>query len=138
MKRTVEELLGEPYVLVDILPHQVPAGSPGQYFAVERYLLREPQLSAVKQKHINMVLKLNCYRDVSLDGETTLNPPPEQIAAAIRERHVCILLDDALLVSEPDDTCLSLYHPDKALLALTKTLAATEGLFVWQPEKTKN
>ena len=130
----IEALLEQPWWVIDALPEQVPTDSPGQYFAVERHYLAEPQLSRIKQRHIDLVLKLNCYRDVSLDGEATVNPAPERIASAMRERHVCILLDDALLVSEPDELCLALYHPDEALLALTKALAVGEGLYVWQPE----
>ena len=130
----IEALLEQPWWVIDLLPAQVPKDSPGQYFAVERYYLAEPQLSRIKQKHIDLVLKLNCSRDLSLDGETAINPAPERIASAMRERHVCILLGDALLVSEPDELSLALYHPDGALLTLIKTLAAGEGLYVWQPE----
>lgn len=63
-----------------------------------------------------------------------MNPPPEWIAAAIQERHTCILIDDALLVSEPDNTALTIYNPDEYLLSLIKSLASGEGLYVWQPE----
>ena len=40
MEKTIDELLQAPYWIVDILPEQVPADGPGQYFAVERYYLR--------------------------------------------------------------------------------------------------
>lgn len=130
----IETLLAQPCWVIDILPQQVPANSPGQYFEIERFYLAEPQLSRIKQKHIDFVLKLNCFRDISLDAETAINPPPEWIAAAIQERRTCMLIDDALLVSEPDNTALTLYNPDEALLLLVKALAAGEGLFVWQPE----
>ena len=42
-------------------------------------------------------------------------------------------IDDAMIVSEPDDTYLTLYHPDDELLELVRTIAAGEGLYVWQP-----
>ena len=116
---TIERLLQTPYWVVDILPEQVPKDSPGQYFAVEKYFLAWTQLAAVKQKQINVILKLNCYLDLSLDEETEVNPPPEQIAEAMRTRYVNIMLDDAMIVSEPDDTCMTVYHPDEALLRLT-------------------
>ena len=64
---TVEELLECPYWVIDLLPRQVPDHSPGQYFQIEKYFLSEPQRSAVKQKHIDLVLKLNCYRDLYID-----------------------------------------------------------------------
>ena len=139
MKRTVEELLEEKYVLVDILPRRVPAGSPVQYFAVEGYLLREPQLSAVKQKHIDLILKLNCYRDISADEWKTVNPPPEKLAEAMHREPVMIMLGDSMFFSEPDDLCMTLYHPDGELLSLVRTLAAGEGLYVWEPDpETEN
>lgn len=134
MSATIEELLERPYWVIDILPWQVPADSPGQYFAVERYFLQEPQIARVKQHHIDLVLKLNCYEDLSLDEEHEVNPAPARIATAMRERYVCILVGDAMLVSEPDDTCLTLYNPSDQLLALVRTLASSEGLYVWQPE----
>ena len=57
--QNIDELLNKPYWIIDILPQRVPKDSPGQYFAVEDYFLNE-QLGTIKQKHINLVLKLNC------------------------------------------------------------------------------
>ena len=59
----IDELLQTPCWIIDILPAQVPAESAGQYFAVEKYFLKE-QLAEIKQKHINVILKLNCYPPV--------------------------------------------------------------------------
>ena len=61
MMKTIEELLQCPYWIIDILPSQVPQNSPGQYFAVEKYFLQWDRLEEIKQKHINLILKLNCY-----------------------------------------------------------------------------
>ena len=133
MKRTIDEFLRSPYWIVDILPKQVPADSPGQYFAVEKYFLSEPRLSGIKQKHINVILKLNCYKSVSLDDETEVDPPPERIAAEMRKRYVCIMVDGAMIVSEPDDTHMTVFDPNGELLELIKAVSAGEGLFVWQP-----
>ena len=133
MKRTVEELLRSPYWILDILPEQVPEDSPGQYFAVEAYYLREPRLTAVKQKHIGLILKLNCYRDLSLGEDMPPNPPPEEIAEALRSRYLCVLLEGSMIVSHPDETYLTVYAPDEELLELLRTLAAGEGLYLWQP-----
>ena len=124
----------EPCLIVDILPERVPADGGGQYFAVEKYFLEGPRLAAVKQKHIDLVLKLNCYRDLSLDEGETVNPPPEEIAEAMRERHVAILAGDALIVSEKDDTYLSVFGADGELLRLLRALAAGEGLYVWEAD----
>ena len=126
-----EELLNTPYWILDILPKQVPKDSPGQYFTIEDYYLRE-HLSEIKQKHLNVILKLNCYMDISIDG--VMNPSPERIEKAVTERYIYIMLNSAMILSEPDDTHLTLFNPDEELLALIRAISAGEGLFVWQPE----
>ena len=133
MKKTIDELLRAPYWIIDILPEQVPKDSPGQYFAVEEYYLESSRLAAVKQKHIDLVLKLNCYRDLSLGEDGPLNPPPEQIAEEMRRGYLSILLEDSMIVSQPDETWLTVYAPDEKLLELIRVLAAGEGLYLWQP-----
>lgn len=133
--RSIEELLETPYHIIDILPEQVKADGPGQYFAVERYWLEPSRLSTVKRKHVDLVLKLNCYRAVSLDEETEPNPDPERIAEAIMTRYVCIRIGDTLISSAPDDLYLTVYNADEALLRLLRTLCIGEGLYLWQPEQ---
>ena len=135
MRKTIEELLETPYHIIDILPEQVKADSPGQYFAVERYWLSEPWISGIKRRHADLVLKLNCYRAVSLDEEAEPNPDPERIAEAILTRCVCIRIDNALITSAPDDLYLTVYNADEALLKLLETLCIGEGLYLWQPEQ---
>ena len=131
MSKTIENLLLQPCLIIDILPERVPADRGGQYFAVEKYFRKESRLAAVKQKHIELVLKLKCYMDVSLDGEPPVNPPPEQIARAMRERYVYIMLGGAMILSEKDDTHLSVFGADGETEELIRKLAAGEGLYVW-------
>lgn len=131
MEKAIDELLQSPCWIIDILPEQVPADGPGQFFAVEKYFLQKDRLAAIKEKHINVLLKLNCYRRLSVDGEA--NPPPERLAAAAKSRSLCLRVDGALILSEPDDTHMTLFAPDERLLALVRALAAGEGLYVWQP-----
>ena len=135
MSKTIEELLNAPYWIIDILPKQVPAGSAGQYFAIEQYL-RDTQLSDIKKKHVNLILKLNCYRDISLDEDKEINISPEKIADAIHKRYVIIMVNDAMIVSEPEDTYLTIYNPDEDLITLMKELASGEGMFVWKNENS--
>ena len=135
MSKTIEELLNTPYWIIDILPKQVPAGSAGQYFAIEKYL-RETQLSDIKKKHVNLILKLNCYKDISLDEDKEINISPEKIADAIYKQYVNIMVDDAMIVSEPEDTYLTIYNPDEDLLTLMKELASGEGMFVWKNDNS--
>ncbi len=136
MAKSIEELLETPCWIIDILPKQVPRGSDGQYFVVEDYFRDEPQRADIKKKHVNVILKLNCYEDVFLDEEEMPNPSPYAIAQAMCERHTIIRIGESLIVSEPDDTYLSLYNPDEQLLNLIEPLAASEGLFVWLPPES--
>ena len=133
MAKKVEELLEEPYWIIDILPKQVPYHCAGQYFAVEKYFLEEERLAEIKRKHINVILKLNCYRDIYIDGENAVNPSPEHIEQEMKRRYLCILVDDSMIVTEPDDTHMTLFGPDEELLELIKMIAAGEGLYVWEP-----
>ena len=133
MKKTIEELLQCPYWIVDILPSQVPKDSPGQYFAVEKYFLQGNRLEAIKQKHINLILKLNCYRDISIDDETVINPSPELVADEMKKRYLYIRTGESMILSEPDDTHLTVFNPDAQLLELIRQIASGEGLFVWKP-----
>ena len=125
----IDELLEQPYWIVDILPKRVPKDSPGQYFAIEDFFLKE-QLAKIKKKHLNVILKLNCYMDIFIDDEK--NPAPEKISEILQNRYVYVMLGDAMILSEPDDTHLTVYHPDEALLDLIKAISAAEGLFVWE------
>ena len=119
----IEELLEKPYWIIDILPKQVPTGGGGRYFAVEKYW-RETQLAEVKEKHANLVLKLNCYCDISLDEEAEVNPSPAKVAEAVRTRYVNVITGDSLITSDPEDTYLTVFDPDEDLLELIRDLAA--------------
>ena len=132
---TIEELLEKPYWIIDILPKQVPKDSPGQYFAIEDFFLEE-LLSEIKKKHINVILKLNCYMDITIDDEN--NPAPEQIRDMMLDRYVYIMLGDAMILSEPDDTHLTIFNPDEKLLELIKKISSAEGLFVWRGIDAEN
>lgn len=126
---TIEELLEKPYWIIDILPKQVPKDSPGQYFAVEGFFLKE-ELSEIKKKHINVVLKLNCYMDITIDDD--MNPAPEQIRDKMLGRDVYIMMGDSMILSETVDTHLTLFNPDEGVLDMINVIASSEGLFVWK------
>ena len=130
--KTIEELLETPYWIIDILPKRVPKDSLGQYFAVERYMMEEPRRTEIKNRHASLVLKLNCYRSVSIDDGTSADPAPETLARLMCEQYINIRIGEAMIASDPDDTYLTLYDPDEELLEMTKAIAAAEGMFVWR------
>ena len=133
VKKTVEELLQCPYWIIDILPSQVCEDSPGQFFSVEEYFLQGDRIEEIKQKHIDLVLKLNRYRDISISDETVVNPLPKHIADEMKKRYLYIMVGESMVLSEPDDTHLTVFNPDSQLMDLIRQLASGEGLFVWKP-----
>lgn len=134
MIKPIEELLQCPYWIVDILPSQVPGDSSGQYFTVEKYFLQGDRIEEIKQKHISLILKLNCYRDISISDETMINPSPEHVVDEMKKRYLYIMIGtESMILSEPDDTHLTVFNPDQQLLELIRQIASGEGLFVWKP-----
>lgn len=131
MNNKIDELLQKPYWIIDILPEQVPKESKGQFFEIERFFLVSSRLASIKQKHINVLLKLNCYYQISIDGE--VNPSPEQIVKAVMERSLQIMVDEAVILSEPDELHMTVYNLDEKMMKLITALSSGEGLFVWKP-----
>ena len=60
-------------------------------------------------------------------------PDPEYLAGEMRKRYLYIFLGDAMILSEPEDTHLTVFNPDPGLLEMIRAIASGEGLFVWQP-----
>ena len=126
----IEPYFERPYWVVDILPVQVPAYSPGQYFAVEEYFLREPRLSALRRKYLELLLKLNCYFDVEVcraDQDVFVrNPAPWQMEAWTAETVASFLFlfssQDSLITLYGGDTCMTVYHPSGPLLAILEKI----------------
>lgn len=140
---TIEEYLEQPYWVIDILPKQVPAGSGGQYFSIEEYYRAHPRIDAVYSKFTDILLKLNCYEDMafSTDGdEWTTNPAPADIEAMVTQclasktmLYILLPSADALITLSSDDTYMTVYHPNEETISLLIALAASVGLFFWQP-----
>ena len=138
----VENLLERPYWVIDFLPMQVPEDSRGQFFAIEQYYLTGQRHECLCRKFADVLLKLNCYHDLTVNhgGEDWLrNPDPEALVAwldeALQHGHLCALIDDgdALVTASGGDTNLTLYNPSPDLLQLVQTLTTASGLNLWQP-----
>ena len=136
------EIFEKPCWIVDILPKQVPKDSPGQYFAVEEYYLREPRISEIRRKYAEILLKLNCYYDLRISTDYgnvwDVKPLPERLEDAIinigNGSFFAVFEEErSLIVLNGDDTYMTVYDPSERMLDILKQLAAAEGLFVWQP-----
>ena len=128
----VEELLRMPCWIIDVLPERVPAESPGQYFSVEKYYLQDP---ALRQKQLNIILKLNCYYDLTLmaENQEIRNPAPAEWAGRIGRKYLSVQISkDALITADHTDTYMTVFTVDEEILMMIRKLAAAEGLFVWK------
>ena len=127
----MEEALKAACWIIDILPKRVPRLSPGQYRAVEQYYLKEP---SIREKKVNLLLKLNCYYDFELQQENRQihNPAPEMLAGLVGREYLNILVGQALIVVDHTDTYMTVFNADDELMALIRQLADSEGLFVWE------
>jgi len=129
---SIDELLAKPCWIVDILPERVPDKSPGQYFAVEKYWLRDPSL---RRKQGNIIMKLNCYYDLTLvtENEEIRNPPPAVWLERPGREYLNILVEEhTLITADQADTYMTVFTEDEKLLEMIRKLAAAEGLFLWK------
>ena len=139
---TIEEYLERPYWVIDILPKRVPADSKGQYFEIEKYFLEHPQIGNIYRKFTNILLKLNCYEDINVshDGDEWItNPAPHELKAALLKcmadkqmLYIILKSADVLITVNGDDTYMTVYNPREEMTELIRSLAGSEGLFLWR------
>ncbi len=144
--RRFDEMMGAllegPYWIVDILPEQVPKDAAGQYFAVERYFLQPERIVPLRRKYAELLLRLNCYVDMAVSFDSCAswetNPDPkafaERVAGLSGNEFLRAVFagQNAMIDYDRNDTYLTVYDPDSALLEKLRALAAAEGLFVWR------
>lgn len=136
--KTMDELLEKECYIIDIFPEKVPENSNGQFFDVEDYLLNSEKYNAIKDKFVNIVLKLMCYYHMAIVKDGLIDKPsPEQVENAVNEIVVnqkavlnCLFQEEnMLLVFDRDCLNLSIYNPSKETHNLFEKLARSEGLF---------
>ena len=132
----IDMLLNSPFCVIDFLPYQVPADGKGQFFTVEDYFLKFPQIESLHWQFLSVLLKLNCYYQikVAVGDQWIDNPDPELIQKQIGGRGLDVLIKNTLIQYNRDDTHMTVYNPTEELLELLRILAQSEGLFVWKPE----
>ena len=136
----LDDYLEKPYWLIDILPKQVPANSRGQYFKIEKYWLEQPQFGRICRKFACLLMKLNCYYEVSIanaDGAVSVSLQPESLEKMLIGGDAVYMVMDsenAMIGFNGDDHYMTLYNPSNDLLELISLLASSEGLFVWKSD----
>lgn len=132
----IEKLLKKPYHVIDFLPMQVPKGSEGQFFDVEKYYLKN--IKELHKKFTDIILKLNCYFDLEfiVDDKSQINPKPNVIEKIIKsKKYVLIRFDKALITIDKGDLYMTIYNPNSKNLKILKDLVISNGLFLWKPRK---
>ncbi len=134
----IDNLLKKECYVIDYFPKQIPKTIEGQFFDVENYLLNSKKYNEIKDKFVNVILKLMCYYSISVFWNGWIDrPTPEMIdsiALEIVEKHSgtlnCLFKDEEmLLVFDSDCLNLSIYNPPVKSHQIIEKMALSEGLF---------
>ena len=128
----IERLLEAPCFIIDILPMRVPKDKAREYSELEKVYLHTDELNC---KFYNVLMKLRCYYDFKVvmpDGEIFDNLTAERLKELVGHQYLQIILEDAMIVSDPDDMYMSLFNPSDRMLEIIKGIVAIEGLCMWE------
>ena len=103
--------------------------------------------SPLRRKYAEILLRLNCYVDMAVSFDACAswetNPDPEAFAERVAGLSGNEFLravfagQNAMIDYDHNDTYLTVYDPDLALIDKVRALAAAEGLFVWSPPQNE-
>ena len=136
--KKADALLNKECYIIDFLPKTVPGDSKGQFFDVEYYLLNSEKHIMIKDKFVNVILKMMCYCNVVVLWNGWMERPKpkviEEAISEIMENHSgslnCLFTDEnTLLVFDWDCLNLSVYNPSKEMQHMFEQIAGSEGLF---------
>lgn len=141
MFKKINELLEKPCHVIDFLPQRVPNTSNGHFFDVEYYLLNNKKRHEMKNRYVNIILKLMCYYRTSIlwNGWNN-NPKPADIEAAVSEimenhsgtLNILFPDEDVLLVFEWDCLNFAVYNLSESMKEIVEKIALSEGFFCWK------
>lgn len=135
----IDELLEKTCYVIDFIPEQVKPDAGGQFFDVEDYLLKNTEKHCLlKDRFVNVILKLMCYYHVSIRWNGYIDRPSpqivEEVVRTIMDNHsgcLNVLLPDenVLVVFEWDSLNLSVYNPSEKMQTIMEKISISEGLF---------
>ena len=131
----IEIILKKKCFVIDILPKRVKENSPGQFFKIEEYFLKN--IDKLHEKFFDIIIKINCYYDLEflVDGNSFKNPTPVRVKSLINSKnYILIKFKNSLITINHDDIYMTLYNPDKEILKLITDLSNANGLFVREGE----
>lgn len=142
----IDKLLRTTCYVIDFLPEQVKPDAGGQFFDVEYYLLNSEKHFLLKDRFVNVILKLMCYYHVSMQWNGWIDrPAPQTVEEAVNtimDNHsgwlnVLLPEENVLVVFEWDCLNLSVYNPSEEIQAIMEKITFSEGLF-WRKSKVNN
>lgn len=134
----IDRLLEKPCYIIDFLPERVKQDSHGQFFDVESYFLNDDKCFALKNRFVNVILKLMCFYHISiLWNGWKEQPSPKTISTIMGEMmlhhsgtlNVLLTEENTLVVFEGDSLNLSIYDPAVKVQSIMERIAVSEGLF---------
>ena len=141
MFKKINELLEKPCHVIDFLPQRVPNTSNGHFFDVEYYLLNSKKRHEMKNRYVNIILKLMCYYRTSIlwNGWNN-NPKPADIEDAVSEimenhsgtLNILFPNEETLLVFEWDCLNFAVYNLSESMKEIVEKIALSEGFFCWK------
>ena len=138
-EQQVEELLEQPYYVIDFLPRQVQKDEGYFFFEVEEYFFNSNELDRISEKFIHIILKTLCYFEFSVYKEKWLNSvTPKKLASVIKKvvtkqkGFIYILLsqNNILIEINGGDLHISVFNCNEKIESIMKALAISEGLFL--------
>ena len=140
----MEPLFESTYVLIDIVPSQVPESRAEEYLALEQEYTATAKRDALYEKFAAILTAVNNrFATVLLsfpEDSQTDRPSDEAITGAVqahcRRGAVQLFLPDenALITLDGGDLNMTVYQPSADLLSFLQAAAAEQELYVWQPE----
>ena len=137
----IERAMQLSYWLVDPFPKRIPESGAERYVQIEQFYLKQPQISDLRRKFAEILLKLSCYMSIRVSpdhGEHwTALPDPEEALAQIvgcvgtKCLYFGVSSSDSVIILDGCDTYMTLFTEDPALVKLVTQLANAVGLFVW-------
>jgi len=132
-----EQLLEEPFLVIDFLPEQVPAERAEAFFALEDFCLEPERLDGLYRRFARLLAKLGAYADLAVwDGAAwTEDVRPDELTRRVEAcaeggfLDVLLSKEDALVTLSSGDLYMTLYHPSDKVKRIAAALAASEGLF---------
>ena len=138
----IEKIMENQYWIIDILPHRVSDERRISYSKVERYYLSEPQITELRRKQAETIIKLTSYYDIHISTDCGENfevvAEPDVIekhcvsCVGVNSLYNEIKSPECLITIDGCDTYMTLYTSSDEVHTLLKKIAGSVGLFIWK------